>query len=84
MLATSTDVERAFSYRGLTISKLWHLLSDNSACAATILESWSKLEDVIPKEAIIESFKNKSKCPKKKQKTTKATELESDGSIVVS
>ena len=82
-LATSTDVERAFSRGGLTISKLRHSLSDNSARAATILGSWSKLEGVIPKEAIIDSFKNKSRRPKKKQKTTKTTEPESDGSIVI-
>ena len=69
---------------GLTISKLWHSLSDNSAHATTILGSWSKLEGVIPKEAIIKSFENKSKHPKKKQKMTKATEPESDGSIVIS
>ena len=83
MLATSTDVERAFSRGGLTISKLQHSLSDNSARAATILGFWSKLEGVILKEVIIDSFKNKSRRPKKKHKTTKTMEPESDGSIVI-
>lgn len=82
-LATSTDVERAFSRGGLTISKLRHSLSDKSARAATVLGSWSSLEGVIPKARIIQLFNDKSKRPKKKQKTVKATEPESDGSVVL-
>jgi len=38
---------------------------------------------MIPKATIIELFKNKSKRPKKKVEMMKATEPESDGSIVV-
>jgi len=62
------DVEHAFSCGGLIFSKLRHSLSDSSACAATILASWSKLEGVIPKVTIIDLFKNKYKCLKKKKK----------------
>ena len=43
----------------------------------------SKLEGLIPKQTIIDLFKNKSWCPKKKQKMMKITEPESDGSIVI-
>lgn len=63
------------------ISKLRHLLSDKSAHLATVLGFWLKLEDVIPKAHIIELFKDKSKCPKKKQKVV--PEPDSDNSIVI-
>jgi hypothetical protein len=82
LLATSTDVERAFSRGGLTISKLRHSLSDKSARAATVLGSWSTLEGVVPKAKIIELFKNKSKRPRKKQKMTEP-EPEPDSDIEV-
>lgn len=39
------------------------------------------MEGVIPKARIIELFKDKSKCPKKKKQKT--TEAESDGSVVL-
>ena len=78
MLATSTDVERAFSRGGLTISKLQHSLSDKSARAATVLGSWSNLEGAILKASIIDRFKDKSKCLKKKQKVTEPEESDSE------
>ena len=37
--ASSTDIERAFSQGGLTVSKCCHSLSDKSTCAATVLSS---------------------------------------------
>ena len=80
---TSTDVEHAFSHGSFTISKLRHSLSDKSARAATVLCSCSSLEGMIPKAHIIQLFKDKSKWPKKKQKTAKVAEPESDGSVVL-
>jgi hypothetical protein len=70
-VATSTDVERAFSKGGLTVSRLRHSLSDVSTRASTVLGSWVALNDaicqsVVPKDDIIELFKNKHKQPKKR------------------
>ncbi|KAJ7359547.1 hypothetical protein DFH08DRAFT_801337 [Mycena albidolilacea] len=59
--ATSTDVERAFSRGGLTVSKMRHSLSDESTRAATVIGSWINLPDTIPREKIIRKFKDKSR-----------------------
>ena len=69
LLASSTDVECAFSKGGLTVSKFRHSLSDESACAASVLGSWAELEGAIPKDLILQLFKDKDKRPKKKKKT---------------
>lgn len=79
ILATSTDVERSFSRGGLTISKLRHSLSDESARAATVLGSWSRLEGAIPKDVILQRFKDKSKHPNKRQKVV-VIAVDTDGS----
>jgi hypothetical protein len=42
--ATSTDVERAFSRGGLTVSKM---LSDESTRAASVLGAWSDLAGAV-------------------------------------
>jgi hypothetical protein len=61
-VATSTDVERAFSRGSLTVSKMRHSLSDESTRAATVLGSWVALfSDLIPHNDIVTSFKDKSK-----------------------
>ncbi|KAF4614987.1 hypothetical protein D9613_003531 [Agrocybe pediades] len=64
--ASSTDVEQSFSHGGLTISKLRHSLSDESARAACVMGSWTSLDGAIPKDQIIESFREKWHWPKKK------------------
>jgi hypothetical protein len=66
-LASSTDVERAFSSGGLTVSKMCHLLSDKSVRAATVLGSWSEIPGLIPAEKIAALFNSKSKCSKGKE-----------------
>jgi hypothetical protein len=59
--AASTNVERAFSHGGLTVSKMRHHLSDTSVRSATVLGSWASLPGLIPKNEIVKLFKNKSK-----------------------
>ncbi len=63
--ASSTDVERAFSRGGLTVSKRRHALSDESTRAATILSSWASMPGLIPEEHILQVFRDKCKRPKK-------------------
>ncbi|TDL15373.1 hypothetical protein BD410DRAFT_732808 [Rickenella mellea] len=63
LLATSTDVECAFSQGGLTVSKCRHALSDESTRAATILGSWAGIGGLIP-EMIIQAFRDKSARPR--------------------
>ena len=60
-LASSTNVERAFSHGGLTVSKMWHSLSDQSVRAATVLGSWSHISQLIPHDEFITVFKEKSR-----------------------
>jgi hypothetical protein len=64
LLATSTDIERAFSRGGLTVSKICHSLLDESTRAATVLSSWCDFPQVIPRDDIITAFRDKSKRPK--------------------
>jgi hypothetical protein len=66
--AASTDVERAFSRGGLTVSKLRHSLSDKSVRSATVLGSW-KMEGLVPVDEIVSDFKEKHRRPKKKART---------------
>jgi len=62
--ATSTDVERAFSHGGRTVSKTRHALSDESVRSATILGSWCTLSGAIPSKELVMTFNKKSKRPK--------------------
>jgi hypothetical protein len=62
--ATSTDVERAFLHGGLTVSKMRHSLSDESTRAASVLGAWCSLPGAIPRNEIMDAFKDKSKWPK--------------------
>jgi len=64
ILATSMDVEWAFSRGGLTVSKMCHSLSDESTRAATVLSSWCDFPPAIPHDEIIPTFRDKSKWPK--------------------
>lgn len=66
--AASTDVERAFSRGGLTVSKRRHSLNDESTQAATVLSSWAMVGGIIPEGKILEVFRDKSKRSKGKSK----------------
>ncbi|KAJ3505977.1 hypothetical protein NMY22_g17397 [Coprinellus aureogranulatus] len=59
--ATSTDVERAFSRGGLTVSKLRHSLSDQSTRCQTVLGVWCGVPGLVPTDKIIKVFEDKSK-----------------------
>ena len=63
-VATSTDVECAFSRGGLTVSKMRHSLSDESARAASMVDTWCDLPGAIPPDEIITTFRDKNKWPK--------------------
>jgi hypothetical protein len=63
-IATSTDVERAFSRGGLIVSKMRHKLSDDSTQAASILGAWCDLPGAIPHDEIMAVFRDKGKRPK--------------------
>jgi hypothetical protein len=80
LLASSTDVERAFSKGGLTVSKFRHSLSDESARSSSVLGSWTGLDGAIPRDLILQLFKDKGKRPKKKKKVD---EFEDTDTIVV-
>ncbi|KAF4617981.1 hypothetical protein D9613_012955 [Agrocybe pediades] len=71
--ASSTDVERSFSRGGLTISKLRHSLTDETARAACVMGSWTTLDGAIPKDRILESFKAKKQRLRKKARTGDST-----------
>jgi hypothetical protein len=66
-LATSTDVERAFSRGRLTVSKMRHSLSDESTQAASVLGSWCTFPDAVPREEIMSAFKEKGRRDKVKE-----------------
>jgi len=68
--ATSTDVERAFSQGGLTVSKMRHSLFDESTRVAAVIGSWYDFPGTIPREEIMEAFKDKSKRGKGKDRST--------------
>jgi len=80
LVATSTDVECAFSCGGLTVSKMHHSLSDESVHAATVLGSWCQFPDAIPWDEIEAAFWGKSKCPKGKEvaSTSDMVQVDSD------
>jgi hypothetical protein len=80
-MATSTDVEHAFSKGGLTVSKMCHSLSEESTRAASVLGSWCTFPDLIPRNKIVSVFKDKSKCSRKgKAKATDdVVDIDMDG-----
>lgn len=75
-VAASTDVERAFSRSGLTVSKRQHSLNDESTRAATVVSSWAAIGELIPKQDIITMFANKAKQGKKKDNDDDAEVVE--------
>jgi hypothetical protein len=76
-LAASTDIERAFSRGGLTVSKLRHSLTDSSTRGATVLGAWHEVPGLVPYDFIVSQFKDKSKRSKKKPR------LEPQGTEVI-
>ena len=58
--AMSTDVERAFSHGRLTVSHMWHSLSDETTRAATVLSSWTALPGLVPEADILKVFQEKN------------------------
>lgn len=59
-LATSVDVERAFSKGSLTVSKHRHSLSDKSTRAAIVLSSWLQVPGVVVQKDVIEVLEQKA------------------------
>ncbi|KAK0433216.1 uncharacterized protein EV420DRAFT_1234592, partial [Desarmillaria tabescens] len=57
--ATLTDVEQVFSYSGLVVNKHHHNLSLESTRANVILNSWGKVEGLIPKKILVKKFNKK-------------------------
>ncbi|KAJ3516930.1 hypothetical protein NMY22_g14084 [Coprinellus aureogranulatus] len=81
--ATSTDVERAFSRGGLTVSKLRHSLSDQSTRCQTVLGLWCGVPGLLPTDTIIKTFDDKAKrSGNKKSKVGEADDAAS-GPIVI-
>ena len=81
-VATSTDVERAFWKGGLTVSRFRHSLSDKSTRASTLVGSWVDIKGIIPREHIVEVFKDKKRRLKKKQKVSKEDESDDEVEVV--
>jgi len=72
---SSCDVERGFSWGGLTVSKLRHRLLDKSTRAAVVLHAWSQIPGLIPESDIIQVFKNKCRHSKATKKGDKEVTL---------
>ena len=75
-LATSTDVERAFSRGGLTVSKLRHSLGDETTRSASVLGAWAEVPDLIPFSDLVNFFdEKKSRIKKKPRLEAQSTEI---------
>ncbi|KAK0442737.1 uncharacterized protein EV420DRAFT_1278307, partial [Desarmillaria tabescens] len=61
--AASTDVEQVFSHGRLVLNKRRHKLSVESTRANIILNSWGKVEDLIPKKVLVKKFNEKALQP---------------------
>jgi hypothetical protein len=49
---------------------MWHSLSDESTRAAAVIGSWCDFPGAIPRDEIVETFKDKSKRSKGKEKSS--------------
>ncbi len=74
--AASTDVERVFSHGGLIVSKRRHNLSAESTCANVVLNSWSKIDGLIPRKELIKRFNDKSRRQDKDSEVVVVEDLE--------
>ena len=79
--ASSCDVERSFSWGGLTVSKLRHRLSDESTRASTVLHAWSEIPGLIPESEIIQVFKDK--CRRLNTKDSRSSGQEKEKAVNV-
>jgi hypothetical protein len=57
IIATSTDVERAFSGGQLTVSRMRHSLGSKSTRAATVLGSWVKVPGLLQETQLLSIFR---------------------------
>ncbi len=71
----STDVECVFSHGSLVVSKHHHNLSAESIQANVVLNSWSKIDELIPWKELIKQFNEKAHC-----KSTEEVEVVGDES----
>lgn len=55
-------MECVFSHGGLVVNKHHHNLSPESTHANVILNSWSKLDGIVPRRDLIKLFNEKSQC----------------------
>ncbi len=74
--AASTDVEHVFSHGGLIVSKRRHNLSPESTRANVILNSWSKIDGIVPRKELMKRFNEKSWCGGTKGKRVDVIEVE--------
>ena len=66
LVATSTDVECAFSHGGLTVSKLCHSLSDEFTWCSSVLGAWTEVPDLVSFNALVTHFNGKKSRSNKK------------------
>ena len=76
LIASSTDVERAFSRGGLVVSKRRHALSDESTRAAAVFESWVAKGGIVPDKKILKNLANKAKRKRGEANLTDNSESE--------
>jgi hypothetical protein len=81
--ASSTEVERAFSKGGLTVSKMRHSLSDKSIRAVTVLRSWCDMPDIIPCEELASKFADKLKRLKGEELSASTDDINGTNHIVI-
>ena len=58
--ASSVDAEHAFSHGALTVTHCCHALSDTSTRNSIVLGGWLKDTNLVPKDELVELFRNKS------------------------
>ena len=58
--ASSVEAEHAFSRGALTVTHRHHMLSDRTTRSSIVLGAWLKDTDLVPKDELIEFFRNKS------------------------
>lgn len=77
-VATSCDVERAFSRGRLTVSRMRHSLSDESTRAATVLSSWLSVPGLVPEMEISQVFRDKAKRKKADNDISTTIDIDAD------
>lgn len=75
-LATSVDVERAFSHGGGMVTKRRHALSAETIRANALVAAWHR-EDLIPDAAVIEKLGTRNS--RKKMNKVDVIQVDTDG-----